>query len=292
MIKEIDVTIEPLTRSLAEEISKLPGARGERTLKKKRLEKLANILKDDRFDTPDWAVCFFEDQKYRINGQHSSTVLVNSNEKFPENKKVIMRVYRCDSTQDMADLFSRFDQHFSIRNLYENLIAHARSEPSLNDIAPTNIKIATSGIAGYHEINGEGRVEPEDRFRTTHSHQDFIKFFNVLHPSKACSLKPVVGAIYASWLIDRSKAFEFWNLVAQENHPDNMHPSRVIAKFINNTRLQSAGEMRGKISSKRAYTYEAIYERCALAWNAYRDGRTTQTFKPVKRKDGQITQFK
>jgi hypothetical protein len=60
-----------------------------------------------------WAVAKIGDKEYRVNGQHSSTVLSELNGEFPQGLKVHMDTYEVDSNDGLALLFRQFDSRKS-----------------------------------------------------------------------------------------------------------------------------------------------------------------------------------
>lgn len=265
-------TIVPLTRELAEEFSTMPSHSGERRLRPGRLEFLHHRLQEGMFHTPKWATATLNGKRYRVNGQHSSTMLAQANGHFPVAMHVVIDEFACDTDQDLAELFAQFDNAKSTRTAGEMTLAHARVYDDLRDIKPTTIERGISGIAfAITNANELGTVDAETKSRLVHSNRDFLHFGNALIGARMFCRAPVIAAIYTTWKVDAEACMRFWKLTQDESHPDRGHPTRILSKLLNEITLTARQK-----NAFKAWTSRAIYVKCLHAWNAYRKGTTTE----------------
>lgn len=284
MIRSLGIRTQPLTMELAVEFSTMPEIKGERGLKKKRLEFLKDRIRDGLFHSPTWAVAFVRGKRFRINGKHSSTALSQSKDCFPQGLHVAIEEFQCESESDLAELFEQFDNSESVRDTVEVLNAHARVEPLLSDVAISSIRRAVDGVAMEYHMRGGLRLTKGERAAIVHTHQDFIIWFQRFASDSVMSLSTVAGAVYATWAKDAVAALEFWSLVKSEEHPDVTHPTRQLSRWLREVRASKVHNA----SATRRYTNSGFYERCIHAWNCYRRGGRMKQLRAYSDKKGQI----
>ena len=86
MIRLVEVRLVPLTLALAKTFAAKPGLPGERPLRENHVAFLNKERDEDRFMGPTWSEVLDESTglTYRVNGQHSSTMLSRvSEDTFP-----------------------------------------------------------------------------------------------------------------------------------------------------------------------------------------------------------------
>lgn len=267
MFRELPPKTIPLTRELAEDVATMRGTPGERALDKGRLAYLKNRYDDGAFHTPEWAVASLNGVRYRVNGQHSSNMLVALNGEFPKGMSVSFKEFSCDSVQDLADLFSQFDAARSARNFGDIIGAHASIHPELHSIKKTYIQKAVSGIVFAMGLSK--KVTTDERAALVHSHQPFLIWSAEFVRSRHLDRSPVGAAMFKTWSKSPTGATEFWTLVRDETHPDVNHPTRVLASFLRDAVVRDS-QVRG-----RKWTPQAHGTKCIHAWNAYRTGTRT-----------------
>lgn len=284
MIRQISINTKSLTPALAKEFATMNSVPGERDLKPIRLANIKAKLESGLFHSPKWAIAYCKGVKYRVNGRHSSTVLSDCNGLFPTGMIVVIEEFACDTEHDLAELFEQFDSPISIRNEHERLNAHAKTEPSLNDVPISAVRRAVDGIATEYQTREGKRISKADRARLVHTekNQDFIRWFSVIYSDPIMALSSVAGAVYATYLKDSAVALEFWQYVISESHPESSNPTRVLSRFLRETRAQ---KLPSQAASKR-YAALNVYERCIHAWNCYRRNQSMSLSRAYVNKKG------
>lgn len=283
MIKHIRTITKPLTQELALEFATMGSVAGERSMKSQRLGMLTSKIENGLFHSPKWAFAWLGGKRFRVNGQHSSTALCQSNGHFPQGLCAVIDEFSCDTEQELAELFEQFDNPISGRTTTDAINAHAKTEASLDDVPISAVRRAVDGIAMEYCIRESKRVSKDERIRLVHTHQEFIRWFSAFYSDKAMSLASVAAAIYATWLKDKAAAHEFWSNVRSEGHPESTHPSRALAKWLREVRASR------NYSAGRRYSQTNLYERCVHAWNAFRRGAAVKQLKAYHEKQGETT---
>lgn len=273
MIQYMRTELVPLTKDYAADVATMPSYRGERPLQRARLGFLVSKLKDGHFYSPRWSVVRVNGATYRINGQHSSTMLTQNDDLFPPGLKAIVDHFEADSLLDVATLFGQFDSRASVRSRKEIVNAHARVHEELDEMSPTVLSACVAGMA-YALCDGKGlrNVSDEERAGLTHDYTDFVRWVNTFAKCRILAKAPVLAAIFKTYNVQRTLAGEFWGMVKEQSHPYSQHPTRILARFLleNTNRTGTA-----------RWVPRAFYVKCLHAWNAFRtDAPTSLKYRP------------
>src|SRR5262252_1402813 len=101
--------IKELTLPLAQSFHAMAPSPTERGLDKNRLKMLKEKAHGKLLISFSWARALLNGQWIRVNGQHSSQMLVELNGEFPAGLKVHMDDYEVADLQGLALLFRQFD---------------------------------------------------------------------------------------------------------------------------------------------------------------------------------------
>ena len=273
MYKQVSRNTMPLNRTVAAAHAALPQFKGDRSREsargRHRMAWLEERLREGKFHDPTWARARINGTCYKMDGGHSASMLSNTTLDIPTDLCVTILDFDCETQQDLADLFDQFDARNSIRTSIEKTNAHARVEPELDEISPTDINCAIRGIATALWRCGEyERLDEDARISLIHDHTDFIRwaapFVRVRHLRRT----GIVAAMFDTYARNRNDATEFWVSVRDENHPDNKNATRRLAVFLRD----SVG---GAKTGRHPWGTRAIYVKCCHAWNAWKGGDST-----------------
>jgi hypothetical protein len=271
MFKYLRTEAKPLSPQLANEFATMTHFDGERPLKTARLEYLRKELEEGRFYSPRWAIARIGVKTFRMNGQHSSSVLTTSNGVFPAGLHAFIDVFEGDSEADLPDIFALFDRPESNRTGTDRVIANARVHPELNDVSSHNVRDACAGIAFALTQDEKSDLSVEDRAKLVHDHIDFVLWVSPFISCSRLRRTPAVAALFKTFEKDQGAAHQFWDLVQQESHTDQNNPTRWLARLL----LQISGRTKKVESRSKNWSTRAIYVKCLLAWNAWRRGTVT-----------------
>jgi len=276
MIKYMGSKHVELTKQLAKDVSEMPKFIGERPLLKQHVDFLESKLVSGTFHSPQWAIAKRADgTTYRVNGQHSSTMLANANGHFPNGLNVTLLEYLIDDEVDLANLFSEFDHPKQVRSRRDTYNAHAKTQAEVANICTKSLGQILGGIAYAKEVTGSGITkrnnDAEYRAKMVHDPEirEFMNWANiVIDQNNSKMLKvPVIAAAYLTYQSNKTQADQFWRYVRDDSHPNNQNPTRTLSEFL---KPLSTRAMAGKKWDQRA-----VFVKCIHAWNAYMTGKTT-----------------
>lgn len=277
MYQRLETKIMALTPEFLKWFASLPKYVGDRditTLKgRRRIAWLRHLLNDGRFHPPEWAIVEFDGITYRVNGSHSSAALL---EAFNEGKLPPMnfhlRPYKANSHTDMALLFSEFDQMRSVRDGKDNLNAHIGAEEILLNasVSTESVRHMTSGIGFYFKtwmqlkgIRGF-KIDQDIKSGFVHSYADFISIFHIITKQQRIASLGPMAAMFATWLDNPQKAYQFWTEVEKDNNPSPRAMTRLLSRW-----LLDGSWKRGQTSKSVAY---AKFKMCAGAYQKWLKG--------------------
>jgi hypothetical protein len=278
---------KPITQALAAEFNGMTPSPTERDLSPGRVEHLDAKMKAGHVLSFHRATAKLGDTVYRMNGQHSSDMLVALNGAFPENAVAHIDHYEVDSIDGLALLFRQFDDRKSSRAPLDISGAYQCLHPTLRDLPRSYAKLAVESINWYNgqiaKINGEGHATDValkgDEVYTLFSaekHHDFIIFIAKMLSIKTPEMlrKDVIGAIYATYLkakdTDNEEIVEwvkeFWRSVAvgDTGAMEEDDPAMVLDQWL------TAAKNKQFANPPASLHY---YIACVLAFNAARDGK-------------------
>jgi hypothetical protein len=251
MYRKVSVECAPLTPELAQSVCTMRPLPGERALRSSRRNYLEAMLIKNLFNGPEWSVgvCLATGETYRLDGQHSSDLLVNLPEgmPFPEDLLATVTHYEFDSMEDAPDLFNLFNNPKSVRNNTDMMGTYSAQAPGLEGCDYSR-EFLVDVADGLYESERVSTVEdpPPVKFGARDrglyfSYKPRPDFIAVTHwlatfreTRNAAFLKRsvIVGDMIGQWRTDQEDANAFWSLVFSEAHPDPDHSSRLLATWL------------------------------------------------------------
>lgn len=265
----------PLTHALAIEFRDLPGSPTERELNQGRMRHLAQKIEQGLTVPFHWATATMPDgQKYRINGQHSSTLLANLNGGFPEKAIVYRDEYTVDGPDGLASLFRQFDDRKSGRTAADVAGAYQGLEDALKDTAKPIAKLGIEGVSWYRRyIEKVPTPVGDEQYRLFHESQlhRFLLWLNDVFSIKTPELKrvPVVAAMHATFEKNEEEARKFWMQVARGGKEyEDEAPSTVLDSWLKSLKEEKTDVGPGD-----------YFRGCVYAWNAHREEKTLKDIR-------------
>ncbi len=301
-----EVKLEPLTLELAKEISTMPGLPGERELKTARVKFLKDHVKLGSFVGPGWAVATSRvtGERYRINGQHSSTMLASlTPEAFPQGLLATIDYFMFDSLrEDSPGLFNLFDHPRAARTDTDYMGIHRAAHEDLSDIDNPFLVKTTNGIAFLAKTRREelrkrleaGLESPTSEVTAEEvakliNHRDHGTFFHEAryrefaiwlwqwHGTKNAAFinrAGIVSEILNDWEKSVPIATEFWRNVMFEDVADSEDDSRQCAEALR------------VMGVKRQAKQEDFQKRARRHWNRYHRIRELESKKAQGKETG------
>ena len=269
----------------------MPGLPGERDIRPARLRFLKVHLGDGTFVGPNWAIAVQREtgETFRINGQHSSNLLVSlAPEEFPQGLNVTIDVFEfTDMGEDVAGLFDLFDHPRSTRTDTDFMgITRAHYQEFAGMENGFLVKVA-SGVYTNIKNRADKATDPilrqelesqliSHRYHGVYFMEDIYRDFAVWlyrwHDAphfKFVGRSGVTSEIFDDWISTPKYATEFWGHVFLEDHPDREHESREL--------LNELKSLEGKPKKVPADEWQ---KKSRKYWNRYFKVRRTQEPPP------------
>jgi hypothetical protein len=270
MIKKNSVRIETLNKKLAIDFASMTPMPGEREYKPTRKRELYSRLQAGLFHgaTWDYAVDTRNQAKYRCDGQHSSKMLAELEEKDIPSVPITLTEWTTDNIEnDAVILFEMFNQPFSSRTPEDVMGVGIAGYSELKAIEDRNkflLKIAR-GLNAYTKIQNDQSWTDYERRRKKdkqlvapqlliipaprelshyyreEDHRKFALWASELRKNSMdqdvkhiylFSLSGVIAEMYGEWKRDPKQANVFWTWVLNASHPEPDHESRVLADTL------------------------------------------------------------
>lgn len=279
MFRLVKSEVKDLTLPLAQEFRDLTPSPTERELNPARVKHLAEKAEAGQLVTFLWATAKLGNQRFRMNGQHSSTMLCDLNGKFPKGLKVHHDEYEVADEGDLAVLFRQFDDRKSGRTAGDVAGAYQGLFEPLRSVPKGAAKIAVDGVAWWRR-NVEGIAVPAgdgvyELFGESGLHS-FVRWVGDVFSIKTPELKriQIVSAMYATFTANETGARTFWEQVARGGveYEDNA-PSTILDGW-----LKSIADKENRDAALKLKPAN-FYQACIYAWNAFREDKTIKDVK-------------
>jgi hypothetical protein len=266
-----------VTQALAKEFAG-QGSTGilvfDRPLKEWRLAAYERAMKAGEFRPVVWAKCFCKETNgsYRVNGQHTSTVVLRL-DPLPE-LYAILESYEADTLEDVRNLWTTFDWSGSSRSSSDINLSFARLDDTLSRVRPRSIDLIVSALSfwqwgdGYHTKSSQA-----DRAELILEYSEFaiwveeiLRGGETISRSKPISKIAVVSAMFSTWNVSKKAATDFWSAVRDGSTPDVKSADRVLQIYLLENMTKTRYNFRADL--------RADFVRCLKAWNAWRGNET------------------
>ena len=271
MYKLVKSDTYPLTRDLAADFATMVPSPTERPFSTKRVGELQDKYDRGLFLPCQWACVWLGGSKLRMNGQHSSTMLMKLPDPFPEGLKAHVDEYEAAVPEDMPLLFQQFDARTSARSSADVAGAYQNTYPELMGLPRETVKRGIEGLAWYlRVIEGIPSGKGDERYKLLKQpvYYDFLLWLCGLIDMKTPEFKrtEVIAAMYATDLASQDDSRAFWQEVARGGREyEDQHPATVLDKW-----LKSCKDGTCEDKMRAAYHYQG----CVFAWNAFREEKT------------------
>jgi hypothetical protein len=285
MFRKVKADSMPLTPELASQFAGMVALPGERCLRPSRSMYLAAQLMIGKFSGPDWATgyCKADGVTYRLDGQHSSDLLVNlpHGHTFPADLIATITRYEFDSMDDAPDVFDLFNNPRSVRNNADMMGVYKAHVPAL---AGYSREFLINVANGLHESEYQrrqkgakdavllGARERGVYFAGVAGRPDFLEIthwlanFRELKNAAFLTRPVIVAEMIGHRATAPDLATTFWDLTCTEKHPDPEHETRVLAETFREL-LAIAGKPR--------IDQIVFRKRTRNAWKLFKAAATT-----------------
>jgi len=263
----------PLTLEVAKHYHRMTALDGDREIDsrggRKRIDLLREMNVKGLFYSPVWSdvqVASENGRKFRVDGTHSTQMLVESGADFPKELEVTVRHFRCSNMAEAVELWELFNPKLSTRTTQDIARNRAAYVPELKGVSVSAVLIASRGIAThYNTHDSASHTKPEDCIT---EHPQFIAFANEFVHVKQFKKSGVMAAMFSTWGRDRQQCGLFWRRVRDESATDPKCATRTLAKYLEKQGVRS----KVGVGVDPAFV---MYVKCHHAWNAWRKSNTT-----------------
>ena len=267
------------TRESAEQF-RLMDPPHDRALSERRLQIYERMMKAGEFRPITWAKCFCleTNQEYRVNGQHTATLL-SKLDPTPD-VYVTVETYEADTLEDVSKLWSTFDSRIGVRTTSDINGGFAAAIPELREYSGRFINLIVTALSYHKWHDGYTQVPAAERAELLFDSADFALWVEQLLGSgdtkqfRHLHRGPVVAAMYATWLKSKKAATEFWQAVRDDIGRSPSLPDRRLSRWLLSMNVQHGQGARTARASRMARQRE-FYVRCIHAWNAWRKNVTS-----------------
>jgi hypothetical protein len=257
-----------LTRDVALQHRDMTPSPTEREFDAKRVKFLRGKIVEGLFLPPSWAVAEFKGKLVRMNGQHSSHALCDSNGDFPKGITAHVDTYAATDADDLAMLFRQFDARQSCRSSLDIAGAYQGLFDGLENVNRKHALQAVKGISWYlRTIDGEAAPTGDDigKMFSNNSYHGFICWCETVFTSKCLEMQrdQVVAAMYGTYILSESRARTFWSNVAKGGVDEGSVEGMLSEQLTSD---------RDEKDSRKKLKAAQVYGICAKAWNCFSEG--------------------
>lgn len=281
-IMETNVETAPLTLELAKHWNRMRTLKGDRNPDSprgaKRVAELHSTLSQGLFYSPTWSKVKVKEERhkeFRVDGGHSARMLVQTNGNFPDSLCVTMRTFECDTMDEAIHLYEQFNRQMSVRSNNDLIKNRAAYIEELKELSPGIIGKCLSGLKFFRRCHRIEMCSGEESLNLLYPNRKTIAWMAPLLESNVLLRNSGnVGAMEATYLIDKGDATQFWSVVAADE-ATGKEPANLLNRFL----IQAKAE-----SVHKKYPAEVYYSKAVHAWNAFREGKEVTTLKYHKGK--------
>ena len=222
-----------ITQDDASDHRDMASARVERPFSPSRVDWLKGRHDEGLFLPPLWVVATLGGVRYRMNGQHTSTMLSRV-DPFPEGQLVHIEEFDLDTEDDMILLFRQFDSSRSVRTPVEVVNAFKSLHDNLVLLKADAVLKTIQGISYGRKIKAiRGVKPPAESIGEIVNEKDlhgFIQWWSPIYtdygigPGKMGLKNGVAAAAFKMFAADEDQAKVFWRQVLNGESNDTIAP--------------------------------------------------------------------
>jgi hypothetical protein len=270
-----------LTQEYAAEFSVMAPLPGERERKRSRVEFLINLVRQERFISPIWAVGDERStgRRFRLDGQHSSYALSHlpPGVDFPQGLSAILLVFEFESVaEDGMDLFEYFNNPRSTRNNVDLMGLWRATYPDIESLSRAFLVRVGKGLNIYERTRPGGQKyssRDQGMLYSNREYRDCAKWAAQFQKSEATTasgrlnssllgITGILAEMASDFMTDREIANEFWHYVFNQDHPDPNDETHLLASKLLEMRRRRLGQADYR---KRVQTAWKRYMRNAVS---------------------------
>lgn len=285
-MKMIEQKLVPMSRKLTEEIASMEPVPGDRDEKGWRVDHVAEKMKAGMWHGCKWVVLKTPDGKrYRINGKHTSQAALrlwnDGHAGVMDDKARVEYQLWEGSLSEAPQLYLQFDAPESSRRPGDYIKCEiASSNGRYGSVSNRAVSVSVAALCFQTEGRSR-RLTNDDRIRLLRANMPLVQFVEDTLGSKAwrslgwLARAPVVAAMHATRTKHAIDAAEFWSVVRDGEGMNNTDPRKRVRDYLMTARQGGGGGHNRVGVGSRTVSSRELYVKCIRAWNAWREGKTT-----------------
>lgn len=191
--------------------------RGERALKRGRIEALLSEFQHGRLGTLHWGRAKLKGQYIGVNGKHTRRLCELHPEIVNRRPHIVVQEFDVDDMAEVGQIYQRFDAGFSARSKAELLSAYAFS----TDYVPVTLtdkalRVIAAGLHLAHSSFTRKHATAAELFGNLQSERAFVMVAGEFARTPKIARPAIIAAIFESWKENARAANEFWRAVRDD----------------------------------------------------------------------------
>jgi hypothetical protein len=272
--------VKPFTHQLAKWYLALNSLPGERPIGDEHVEKLFGELDRGSFlgELSVIATGKVGNTIYQLNGRHTCTAMLKYNGK--RSYEITHLQYELPTLEKAGELYAKFDPNWAGRTFPHILRAWLRTHGFGEDYGMRLMTLFCSAATfdfvgknpfGMKKVIGLDKVELIKKYPTIL--RAVLEIIGDNQKSSAHLRKlPVMCAIFQTVKKSERAAKMFWIAVRDGENLSKQEPAKKLETYL---RENTFNRGMAAVCPKRKAGFREMYAKCIHAWNAYRNGSTT-----------------
>jgi len=263
---------ETISDRLIERFAHMPPLDRERDLKSLRVDRLRERLLGGLILPFTWMSVWVDGVEYRLNGQHSSAVLLEMNGTRPRMLVAHVTEFEASDMEEAAEIWSQIDAVWNARSASDIYRMTGATTPQLCELSSKMLSICAAGITLDHFGNSSNSTA-HDKAELLKAHSQFAVEYAMLTmdsvKSRHLRRSPVCAGMSRCYRKCAKDTLIFFSSVRDEDDTNPGVPSRELSRKL---REFSVNTGMGAGHGKRIASPMDMATWCIRAFNAFRRG--------------------
>jgi hypothetical protein len=252
-----------------------PRYKYQRPLSQKRIDHITTLINNGQFLGADISLGKQNGEWLVMDGNHTLRAIIASS---AQKVQAVVKKYACDTEEDLARLYSGFNQAFSTRSIKDCMLPHAGNVLKVN-WAQRFIGAYASAVA-VHKKGIRSKMHIDERTDAFYEFADAGAFIathvlsddgTIPTENKFMVRSPIFAVMIGTWAVSQTAAGVFWNPVVTGEDLKARDPRKLYRDFLIGTSIRNGP---GANKFHGATEHEFMYKGF-LAWNAFRKNKPT-----------------
>jgi hypothetical protein len=231
----------PVTKLLAEEVSRMPVVTGYREYSQDRAGKIAYLIATGQSVPFCWTVarCLEDDQYYLVDGRTSSQLLSRYADERLRSYSLQAQLTHVTvaSYRQVVSLVDCYDVGWSTKSLSSCLAVAKSNKDQYADISARWVRWGYGGLTkmlyGFSPRTGGGSLVSSNRSNLLDDYADYFAWLQQTINLRKLCFTGLSAAVFSTWSDCPIRAAVFWNQVTGSEVARHSQPVRTLRKLVN-----------------------------------------------------------